>query len=104
LIGNTGGGPVTFEQIISLMQKGSDSVGFSDRLKFDCGPDGLILLTPEGVSQTDANADCTIKISTENLGKLIKGKLNPITGVAMGKLKVSGNPAAAMKLMTMLKG
>jgi putative sterol carrier protein len=95
---------VTFEKIVSLMQKGADSVGFSGRLKFDCGPDGLILLTPEGVSQTDADADCTIKISTENLGKLITGKLNPITGVAMGKLKVSGNPAAAMKLMTMLKG
>lgn len=95
---------MTFDDIINLMRKGSETVGFSDRLKFDCGDDGVILLTPEGVSQEDADANCTITITTENLGKLIKGKLNPITGVAMGKLKVNGNPAAALKLMSLLKG
>ncbi len=94
---------MTFEDIIALMRAGSEKMTFADRLKFDCGTDGVILLSPDGVSQDDTDADCTIKITTENLGKLLKGKLNPMTGVMMGKLKVSGNPAVALKLADVLK-
>lgn len=95
---------MTFDDILGVMRTGAERVGFKDRLKFDCGADGMILLSPEGVSQADEAADCTIKITTENLGKLLKGKLNPMTGVMMGKLKVSGNPAVALKMAEMLKG
>lgn len=94
---------MTFDEITALMRKGAEAVGFADRLKFDCGADGIIFLSPEGVTHDDAEADCTIKISTDNLEKLIKGKLNPMTGVVMGKLKVSGNPAIALKLAALLK-
>ena len=51
----------------------------------------------------DRDADCTLSLSQDNLVKLLKGKLNPMTGLMMGKLKVSGNPAVAMKLSQMLK-
>ena len=95
---------MTFDEILDVMRRGAEASGFKDRLKFDCGPDGMILMTQDGVSQADEAADCTIKITTENLGKLIKGKLNPMTGVMMGKLKVSGNPAVALKLAELLKG
>jgi putative sterol carrier protein len=95
---------MTFDDIVYLMRKGAEKVGFSDRLKFDCGADGMIHLSPDGVTLADEPADCTIRISTENLTKLIKGELNPMTGVMMGKLKVSGNPAVAMKLAALLKG
>lgn len=94
---------MTYEDIVAMMRKGSENTTFSDRLKFDCGVDGVILLSPDGVSQEDEAADCTIKITAENLGKLLKGKLNPMTGVMMGKLKVSGNPAVALKLADLLK-
>ena len=94
---------MTFDDIVGLMRHGAEKVGFTDRLKFDCGPDGMIFLSPEGVSQDDAEADCTIRISTANLEQLIKGKLNPMTGVVMGKLKVSGNPTVALKLAALLK-
>ncbi|MEY2960497.1 MAG: hypothetical protein RLZ60_327, partial [Pseudomonadota bacterium] len=33
---------------------------------------------------------------------LLAGKLNPMTGVVTGKLKISGNPAVAMKLGKLL--
>ncbi len=95
---------MTFDDIVSLMRKGAAAVGFADRLKFDCGADGMIFVGPDGVDTTDADADCTIRITTENLSKLIKGDLNPMTGVMMGKLKVSGNPAIAMKMAALLKG
>ena len=95
---------MTFDEIYSLMLRGSEKMSFADRLKFDCGTDGVILISPEGVSRADSEADCTIRISTANLGKLVKGELNPMAGVALGKLKVSGNPAVAMKLAALLKG
>ncbi len=89
---------MTFDDNVAIIRKGTERASLSDTLKFDCGDDGCIVLGPEGVATTDAPADCTIRISTENLSKLLHGKLNPMTGVMMGKLKVSGNPAVAMKL------
>lgn len=72
-------------------------------LKIDCGADGIMVLDRQEVAMEDRPADCTIKISLENLKKLLKGQLNPMTGVMMGKMKVSGNPAAAMELAKFLK-
>ncbi len=72
-------------------------------LKFDCGKDGVMVLDGREVAVDDRPASCTIKLSLENLRKLLKGELNPMTGVVMGKLRVSGNPAAAMELAKYLK-
>ncbi|WP_410000890.1 SCP2 sterol-binding domain-containing protein [Vannielia litorea] len=72
-------------------------------LKFDCGSDGIMVLDGREVAVDDRPTDCTIRLSLENLRKLLKGELNPMTGVVMGKLRVSGNPAAAMELAKYLK-
>ncbi|MCI5041831.1 MULTISPECIES: SCP2 sterol-binding domain-containing protein [Donghicola] len=72
-------------------------------LKIDCGADGIMVLDRQEVAMEDRPAECTIKISLENLKKLLKGQLNPMTGVMMGKMKVSGNPSAAMELAKFLK-
>lgn len=93
---------MTFTEITELLNKGASKLSLKEVLKFDCGNDGVITLGPNGVGTDPIDADCTIKITTENLGKLLKGKLNPMTGVMMGKLKVSGNPAVAMQLSKML--
>ena len=44
----------------------------------------------------------TLTISEDNLGKLLAGKLNPMTGVMLGKLKVSGDLGVAMGLAKLL--
>ncbi|MEM1303022.1 MAG: SCP2 sterol-binding domain-containing protein, partial [Pseudomonadota bacterium] len=54
-------------------------------------------------TNADQDTDCTIRISRENLDKLIRGKLNPMTAFAMGKIKVSGDMGVAMKLGALLK-
>lgn len=76
---------------------------FDGSLKFDCGTDGVIVLADGRAETQDREADCTIALSRENLTKLLTGKLNPMTGLMMGKLKISGNPAVAMKLGSLLK-
>lgn len=75
---------------------------FTGSLKFDCGKAGVIVLADGTASTTDRDADCTLKISEENLVKLLTGKLNPMTGVMMGKLRVSGDMTVAMGLARLL--
>ncbi|WP_417796274.1 SCP2 sterol-binding domain-containing protein [Terasakiella pusilla] len=75
-------------------------------VKFDCKGEGIIFLdatcSPVEISHDDDVADCTIKISTQNLEKLLDGKLDPMLGFTMGKIKVKGSMGIAMKLTNLL--
>ena len=90
------------QDIADGIQKGLNGKSFDGSLKFDCGSDGVVVLADNKATTRDQDTDCTIRISTENLTKLLTGKLNPMTGVATGKLKVSGNIGVAMKLGQLL--
>ncbi|MEX0306531.1 MAG: SCP2 sterol-binding domain-containing protein [Ruegeria sp.] len=90
------------QDIADGIQKGLNGKNFDGSLKFDCGEDGVIVLADNTASTKDRETDCTIRISRENLTKLLTGKLNPMTGVALGKLKISGNMGVAMKLGQLL--
>ncbi|QBF34129.1 SCP2 sterol-binding domain-containing protein [Thalassococcus sp. S3] len=92
------------DAIAETLQAGFSRVTLTDTLKFDCGEDGVIVLADGQVIRTDRDADCTIRISSANLDKLIRGKLNPMTAFAMGKIKISGDMSVAMKLGQLLKG
>lgn len=91
------------EQIVERMQQELENKAFDGSLKFDCGDDGVVVLADGTASLEDQDTDCTIRISQDNLVKLLTGKLNPMTGVMMGKLKVSGDMGVAMKLGNLLK-
>ena len=80
---------------------GSDS-GLDATLKFDCGAEGVIYIDgksmPNSVSNSNSDADCTIAITLENLNALLAGKLQPVTGFMLGKLKVTGDMSVAMRM------
>ena len=95
---------MTLDEITSLLQRGVDHAPLQGSLKFDCAADGVVVLENNTTSNIDRPADCTIRITQDNLAKLVKGKLNPMTGVVTGKLKVSGDARIAMKLGELLKG
>lgn len=76
---------------------------FTGSLKFDCGMDGVIVLADGTASTEDRDTDCTLSLSRENLTRLLTGKLNPMTGVMMGKLKISGDMGTALRLGQLLK-
>jgi len=86
------------QSLANGIQDGLQGKSFDGSLKFDCGNDGVIVLADGTASTTDRDTDCTIRIGTDNLKKLLTGKLNPMTGVMMGKLKISGDMGVAMKL------
>lgn len=83
--------------------------GLNARVRFVLGGSGDVILldasTPNiSVARGDGEADCTLRITPENLSKLIAGKLNPMLAYTMGKLKVEGSTGIAMKLASMLDG
>lgn len=90
------------DKIAADIRKVLETKSFSGSLKFDCGSDGVIVLADGTASTEDRETDCTLKLSTENLVSLLKGKLNPMMAMATGKLKLSGNPAVAMGLAKLL--
>ena len=50
----------------------------------------------------DGPADTTIRISEDNLEKLLTGALDPTLAYMTGKLKVEGSLGVAMKLTSLL--
>lgn len=93
---------MTLQDIADRIQTGLNGARFDGSLKFDCGDDGSIVLAENKASATDQDTDCTICLSQDNLVKLLTGNLNPMTGVMMGKLKVSGDMSVALKLGKLL--
>jgi len=75
-------------------------------VKFECKNEGVIFLdateSPAALSQDDDAADCTIRITSDNLIKLMNGKLDPMLAYTMGKLKIKGSMGVAMKLTGLL--
>lgn len=69
---------------------------------FDLGKAGTYVVDARNgravIGQSDS-PDCTIKISEENLAKLIRGDMDPIFAYAVGRIKVSGSMDVAMKLV-----
>lgn len=73
-------------------------------VRFDLGKEGRPVLDARGGSahleaDSDEPADCTITISRENLLKLMDGKLDPMLGYTLGKIRVAGSLGIAMKLV-----
>jgi putative sterol carrier protein len=50
------------------------------------------------VSEGGDAADCTIRTSAESFERILSGKTNPTTAYMLGKLKISGDLGAALKL------
>lgn len=90
------------DEMAAGIAKGLSGKSFDGSLKFDCGEDGVIVLENGSADTADRETDCTIRISRANLEKLLTGKLNAMTGVMTGKLKVSGDMGVAMKLGKLL--
>lgn len=73
-------------------------------VRFDLGDAGRPVVDARGGSavledESDEPADCTITMTRENFLKLVEGKLDPMLGYALGKIRVAGSIGIAMKLV-----
>ncbi len=76
--------------------------GFDRSVKFDTGADGVIVIDGSTISTADGPADCTIKLSLDDLESLVAGDLNPTMAFMSGKLKIEGDMSVAMALNQLL--
>jgi putative sterol carrier protein len=80
--------------------------GLNATLKFDCGADGVVVIdgasTPNSVDNTERDTDCTITLTTDTLGDLMTGDVDPTTAFMTGRIKVSGDMSVALKLQRVL--
>jgi putative sterol carrier protein len=89
----------------ALRKQASRNVKLGYKVKFEID-DGIIFWdgtesSPEIGNDDKGEADTTIKISTENLVKLMQGQLDPTMAYMTGKLKVEGKMGVALKLTSM---
>ena len=90
----------------TIKARAMDLTGLNARVVFDLGDDGAVTVDanamPPAVSEGAEDADVTIRLSRENLEKLLTGDLNPTLAYTLGKLKIDGSVGVAMKLAAML--
>lgn len=89
---------MSLEQLTEAVRGKVAGGGIEESVKFDLGGAGKIFLQGSSVSNDDADADCTIAISAEDLADLLSGDLNPTAAFMGGKMKVEGDMSVAMKL------
>jgi putative sterol carrier protein len=93
---------MSIQDVAEKMRARVESSGFDRSVKFDTGADGVIVIDGQSISTADAPADCTIKLSLEDLEALISGELNPTAAFMTGKIKVEGDMSVAMALSQVL--
>lgn len=86
------------EDIAARMRPRVDASGFDRSVKIDTGGDGVIVIDGETVSTADAPADCTVRLSLDDLQSLVDGEISPTSAFMSGKIKVEGDMTVAMSL------
>lgn len=102
---NGQGDQVTEDDLLQKIQKqAAKAKPLRNTLKFDFGDQQLFIDgTGETNIVTDENkiADCTVTVSQDDFMALVSGKLNPMSAVMSGKVKIDGDMGVAMKLQTL---
>ena len=71
-------------------------------IKFEFKEGGVLVVEStednSAIVYEDGPADCTVKVKSADLLKMMDGKMDPMLAFTMGKLKVKGDMGVAMKL------
>lgn len=97
----------TLEKMLSgIRAKASAAPTLGKTLKFDFG-DNQLFIDGTGEQNTvnieNKDADCTVQLSLADFKSLTTGKLNPMTAVMSGQVKIAGDMGVAMKLQSLFK-
>lgn len=90
------------QRVKEIVEQGA---GLKGTVKFEM-PEGTVAIdatqNPNTVSNGNPETDCTIKISLENAVKIMNGETNAMTAFMLGKIKVYGDMAIAMKVVQVI--
>ena len=93
---------MSIADIAAKLKSRVESGSFDGSVKFDTGSDGVLVINGNTISTTDAPADCTIKLSLDDLESLVAGDLNPTMAFMGGKIKIEGDMTVAMALSQLI--
>lgn len=98
---------LSLNDVLASITKGAEKAKpLNNTLKFDFGQEQLFL---DGTGETNKvstenkEADCTVAVSLSDFMALSKGKLDPMSAVMSGKIKIDGDMSVAMKLQSLFK-
>lgn len=89
---------MSLEQLTESVRSKVAGGGIEESVKFNLGDTGVIFVQGSTVTNDDADADCTVSISPDDLSDLLAGELNPTAAFMSGKIQVEGDMSVAMKL------
>lgn len=83
------------------------ALGYRVRFELTDSGDALLLDATGGRAElneatADDEADTVLRLSSDDLAKLVAGRLSPMLAFAIGKLRVEGSKGVAMKLASLL--
>lgn len=88
----------TFQAILDPKARGE----IRGTAKLEISGEGTIMLTEDGATIGDQEADVTLKASAATFEAILDGSQNPVMAYMSGKLKVDGNAQRALKVSTIL--
>jgi putative sterol carrier protein len=96
-----------FEQLAARTAGGSERTrGLTATYRFDVdGAGSWRVAVDDGavsVTETDAAADCVIAVSEETLLGIVSGRQSPMGALLMGRIRLEGDAALAMRLRDLL--
>ena len=96
-----------FEQLAARMAGGSERTrGLAATYRFDVeGVGSWHVAIDDGavsVTESDAAADCVIGVSEDTLLGIVNGRQSPTGALLMGRIRLEGDAALAMRLRDLL--
>ena len=90
----------------ALRQRASQNPKLGYKVKFVLEDGSVIFWDGTGdhaaISNNDSDADTTMRLSADNLERLLAGSLDPTMAYMTGKLKVEGKMGVALKINALL--
>jgi putative sterol carrier protein len=72
-------------------------------LKINLKDTGIIVVDSSSATNEDVPADTTLTISRKDFDSLVAGKLNPSVAFMQGKIKIQGDPTAALQWLPVIQ-
>ena len=93
----------TLEEITARLKKAvAEQPVPGKTVTIDLKGDGFVHISGNTVTNDNAQADCTVIVSKDDLEAMTRGDLDPTTAFMTGKLKINGDMSVAMALQPIL--
>jgi putative sterol carrier protein len=85
-------------------EKAENAADIDATVKFAFHEGGVVYVdgyNGNAISNEDKDAECTVKVSLDDLSAMLHGELNPMSAFMEGKMQIEGNMGVAMKLQAL---